>query len=452
MKKTLRRNLGVAIATIGLLSTMAVTVANAATLTGDLTFTSTDGLAAAASSINMGGSSFDEPFFNAAIPVYMSQAAKKSGSSAPTGLALYSPTGSTAGKKGVVAGTYQVGASDVPMGTVNQATGSSLDSSIITGAGPSTTLSNYVQIPVVLGGVGLMYNLPTVQKAFPKNPVILNAATLAGIYDGSITSWNNSAICAINPKIVNVTKNKAGKVTSSKCALPNIPIVPVFRADGSGTSYIFMDYLKSAASTSFAITSGSGNSSNKAVGTQIFPNTTFNQGQVPTAGLGAQKNAGVAGDVEQTVGAIGYVEYSYILLQHTLPAAQLINAAGKVVSLNAANVATDAANFSTTPPSEGTDGVVKNFSIVNGSGASAYPIAGYSWAIVPQDFKTLNAGSQAAETLVAMFLDWATQSGSTSGQNVAQQQGYVPLPSYVRTLAASQIAQLTYNGTKIVLN
>ncbi len=453
MKKTLRRNLGVAIATIGLLSTMAVSVANAATLTGDLTFTSTDGLAAAASSINMGGSSFDEPFFNAAIPVYMSQAAKQSGSSAPTGLALYSPTGSTTGKKNVVAGTYQVGASDVPMGTVNQATGTSLDSSIITGAGASTTLSNYVQIPVVLGGVGLMYNLPTVQKAFPKNPVILNAATLAGIYDGSITSWNDKAICAINPKIVTVKKNKAGKVTSSTCALPNTPVVPVFRADGSGTSYIFMDYLKAAASTSFAITAGSGGiSTTKPIGTKVFPNTTFNQGQVPTAGLGAQKNAGVAGDVEQTVGAIGYVEYSYILLQHTLPAAQLINAAGKVVSLNAANVATDAANFSATPPSEGTDGVVSNFSIVNGSGASAYPIAGYSWAIVPQDFKTLNAGTQAAETLVAKFLDWATQSGSTAGQNVAQQQGYVPLPSYVRTLAASQIAQLTYNGTKIVLN
>jgi phosphate transport system substrate-binding protein len=452
MKKTLRRNLGVAIATIGLLSTVAVSVANAATLTGDLTFTSTDGLAAAASTINMGGSSFDEPFFNAAIPVYMSQAAKQSGASAPTGLALYSPTGSTAGKKGVVAGTYQVGASDVPMGTINKATGTSLDSSIITGAGPSTTLSNYVQIPVVLGGVGLMYNLPSVTKKFPKNPVILNAATLAGIYDGSITNWNDSAICKLNPAIVTVKKNSAGKVISSTCALPNTTVVPVFRADGSGTSYIFMDYLNQAAGTSFAITSGSGNSANKALGTQIFPNTTFNQGQVPTAGLGAQKNAGVANNVEETEGAIGYVEYSYILLQKTLPAVQIVNAAGKTVSLSATSIAAGAGDFSATPPSEGTDGVVKNFSIVNGSGKGSYPIVGYSWAIVPQDFKTWNTGTKAAETLVAMFLDWATNSSAKGGQNTAQQQGYVPLPSYVRTLAASQIAQLKYDGTSIVLN
>ena len=452
MKKTLRRNLGVAIATIGLLSTMAVSVANASTLTGDLTFTSTDGLAAAASSINMGGSSFDEPFFNAAIPVYMTQAAKKSGSNAPTGLSLYSPTGSTAGKKGVVAGTYQVGASDVPMGTINQATGTSLDSSIITGAGASTTLSNYVQIPVVLGGVGLMYNLPSVTKKFPKNPVILNPATLAGIYDGSITKWNDTAICKLNPAIVTVKKNAAGKVTSSKCALPDTTVVPVFRADGSGTSFIFMDYLTKAAGTSFAITSGSGNSANKALGTQVFPNTTFNQGQVPTAGLGAQKNAGVANNVEETEGAIGYVEYSYILLQKTLPAAQIVNAAGKTVSLNATTIAAGANDFAATPPSEGTDGVVKNFSIVNGSSKGSYPIVGYSWAIVPQDFKTWNTGSKAAQTLVAMFLDWATNLSATAGQNVAKQQGYVPLPNYVRTLAASQIAQLKYDGTPIVLN
>ena len=159
MKKTLRGKLLVAVATVGLFSSLAVTVAGAsATLNGDLTFSASDG----ANSINpaMGGSSFDEPFFNAAIPEYMSDAAKVSGTSnAPQSISLYSPTGSSAGKKGVVAGTYAVGASDVPMGTV--VNGTNLDASILTNANAATTLNSYVQIPVVLGGVGLMYNLPS---------------------------------------------------------------------------------------------------------------------------------------------------------------------------------------------------------------------------------------------------------------------------------------------------
>src|SRR5665213_1750378 len=130
MKKNLGGKLGVAIATLGLLSTFTITNAGAsATLNGDLTFSAAD----AANAINpaMGGSSFDEPFFNAAIPVYMSAAAKVSGASnAPQNISLYSPTGSSAGKKGVVTGTYAVGASDVPMGT--SVNGTNLDSSILT--------------------------------------------------------------------------------------------------------------------------------------------------------------------------------------------------------------------------------------------------------------------------------------------------------------------------------
>ena len=444
MKKNFRGKLGVAIASLGLLSTFAVTPAGAtATLTGDLTFASSDG----AASLNpaMGGSSFDEPFFNAAIPVYMSEAAKGSGANAPSAISLYSPTGSTAGKKGVVAGTYAVGASDVPMGTV--VNGTNLDASILTGANAASTLTNYVQVPVVLGGVGMMYNLPSLNAKFKKTPVILNSAVLAGMYDGSITKWNNPAICHLNPKIVNLKKNKKGRVIRRTCALPSTTVVPVYRADGSGTSFIFSNYLNATQGANYKTSAG----------TEVYPNTTFNLGQVPSDALGGQKNAGVAADVEQTVGGIGYVEYSYILLQHTLPAALIVNAKGKDVAVNPTTVAADAASFSATPPSESNAGVVSNFSIVNGAGAGDYPIAGYSWAIVREDWNGLGtvggtSASLNSEKLVAKFLDWTVQSGAQGGQTVAQQQGYVPLPAYVTALAEHQVSLMTYNAQSLALS
>ena len=436
----LRSKFGVAVATLGLLSTFAVTTAGAsATLNGDLTFASAD----SANAINpaMGGSSFDEPFFNAAIPSFMSAAGKlSSNANAPQSMSLYSPVGSTAGKKGVIAGTYAVGASDVPLGT--SVNGTNLDSSLLTNADAAHTLTNYVQIPVVLGGVGLMYNLPQVTSKFPKNPIILNSAVLAGIYDGSITNWNDPAIAKLNPKIVNTTKKNGKTVTTS--AFPNLSIVPVYRADGSGTSFIFMDYLNKTQGANFKNASGA----------EVYPSTTFNQSQVPSNSLGAQKNAGVAADVEQTTGSIGYVEYSYILLQHTLPAALIVNAKNQAVALSQSSIAADAAAFSSTPPSETSGGVVSNFSIVNGSQSGDYPIAGYSWAIVRQDWNGLGTvggatANQAAETLVAKFLDWSVQ--SAGGQVVAREQGYVPLPSYVTSLAQAQIATMTYNGASLGL-
>jgi phosphate transport system substrate-binding protein len=304
-----------------------------------------------------------------------------------------------------------------------------------------------VQVPVVLGGVGMMYNLPSLNAKYKKTPVILNSAILAGMYDGAITKWNNPAICHLNPKIAKLTKNKKGRVIRRTCALPNIAVVPVYRADGSGTTFIFMNYLNATQGANFKTSSG----------TEVYPNTTFNQGEVPSNGLGGQKNAGVAADVEQTVGGIGYVEYSYILLQHTLPAALIVNARGKDVAVNPTTVAADAASFSATPPSETGTGVVSNFSIVNGTGAGDYPIAGYSWAIVREDWNGLGTvggatASLNSEQLVAKFLDWCVQSGANGGQTVAKEQGYVPLPSYVTAVAEHQISLMTYNGTSLGLS
>jgi phosphate transport system substrate-binding protein len=171
--------------------------------------------------------------------------------------------------------------------------------------------------------------------------------------------------------------------------------------------------------------------------------------------IGAQKSAGVAYDVTQTSGSIGYVEDAY-LSQNNLPAAKIVNSKGHAEALTAATVQADAGSFS--PPSEGTNGIVKGFDIANGSAATAYPISTYSWAVVPQDFKNIGIAADASgagggligETVCAKFLDWAVQSGG--GQAISAKEGYVPLPSAVSTLAETQIGTLTFGGTNLGLN
>ena len=444
MTKTFRGKLGVAIATLGLLSTAFAGIAGAsATLNGDLTFASSDG--AASLTPAMGGSTFDFPFFSQAIQTFETQAQNVSGANGPNQIPSYGAVGSTAGKKGVIAGTYAVGASDVPMGTVSN--GVNLDSSLLTGADAAHTLNSYVQIPVVLGGEAMMYNLPMLKKY--KTPVTLSSALIADIYDGKVTKWNDARICRLNPSIAIIKKNKKHHVISRRCALPNLSITPVFRSDGSGTSYIFSDYLHTTQGANYATPSG----------TEVYPNTTFNQGQLPANAIGGYGNPGVASDVTSKVGTIGYVEYAYVLIAKAtgspVQSALVINAKGQRMAISPTSVATDAAAFSATPPKEGSDGTVSSFSIVNGGTSGSYPIAGYSWAIVRQDWNGLGTiGSVSAslnsEKMVAKFLDWCVQ--AKGGQQVARANGYVPLPSYVTALAEQQLASMTYNKASLGLS
>ena len=178
----------------------------------------------------------------------------------------------------------------------------------------------------------------------------MTSSVIASIFDGKITKWNDSAICKLNPKIAMVKKNKKGKVISRKCALPNLTITPVFRADGSGTSFIFSDYLNATQGANYETPSG----------TEVYPSTTFNQGQLPSNALGGVGNPGVATDVTSKVGAIGYVEYAYVLIAKATGApvatARVVNSKGKAVAISPASVAADAAAFSSTPPSEAADG------------------------------------------------------------------------------------------------
>jgi phosphate transport system substrate-binding protein len=309
------------------------------------------------------GSTFDAPFFSAAFTRYQQQH--------PGVTVSYSAVGSSAGIAAFSAGQVDFGASDVPMTAGEQATAR---------GGP------VAQVPVALGGEGVVYNLSLPAGA----RLHLTGPVLAGIFLGQITRWNDPAVTALNPGIT----------------LPPAPITVVHRSDGSGTTYIFSDYL-SRVDPSWAAKVGTG--------------TTLNW----PAGEGAEGNGGVATAVYRTPFSIGYVEQSYSqgLL---LPYAALRNQAGNYVIPAASTVAADAAQKPDITPTD--------FSIVDQPGPASYPISGYSWALV----YTHQADQATGQTLVTM-LDWLTH----DGQAYAAVNGYVPLPPQIRQLARTTLEQVT---------
>jgi phosphate transport system substrate-binding protein len=309
------------------------------------------------------GSTFVAPFFAAAFAKYQQR---------HPGVSIgYSAVGSSAGIAAISARQVDFGASDVPMTASEQAAAK----------GGSIT-----QVPVALGGEGVVYNLslPAGTRLHLTGPV------LARIYLGQITRWNDPAITALNPGL----------------SLPAAGINVVHRSDGSGTTYIFSNYL-SVISPAWASKAGTGKTLN-------WP-----------AGEGAEGNSGVATAVNRTPFSIGYVEqaYSQGLL---LPFAAIRNQAGNYVTLSAQTVAADAAQKPVITPSD--------FSIVNQPGASSYPISGYSWALV-----YTRQPSQATGQALVTMLNWLTHDGQAN----AAANGYVPLPPELQQLADSTLGQIT---------
>jgi phosphate transport system substrate-binding protein len=317
------------------------------------------------------GSTFDAPFFAAAFPRYQQQ---------HPGVSIgYSAVGSSAGIAAFSAGQVDFGASDVPMTAAEQAAAK---------GGPIT------QVPVALGGEGIAYNLslPAGARLRMTGPV------LAAIFLGHVTHWNDPALTALNLGL----------------PLPSAAINVVHRSDGSGTTYIFSNYL-SVISPAWASKVGTGK-------TLHWP-----------TGEGAEGNGGVATAVNRTPFSIGYVEqaYSQGLL---LPFAAIRNQAGNYVTLSAQTVAADAAQKPAITPTD--------FSIVNQPGAASYPISGYSWALV----YTHQPDQARGQALVAM-LDWLTHDGQAS----AAANGYVPLPSQVQQLARTMLQQISGpSGTSLL--
>ena len=280
----------------------------------------------------------------------------------------YQSIGSGGGIRQVSAGTVDFGASDGPM----------------TDQQLSDAKAKIVHIPTVLGAVVPAYNIAEV-----KQELNFSGQTLAKIFLGQITNWNDPAIAKENPGV----------------NFPNKNIVVVRRSDGSGTTYCFTDYL-SKVSNDWAQGPGKG--------TAV---------KWPT-GIGAKGNEGVAGMLRQMDGAIGYVELIYAEQNH-IAYGKVKNAAGEFVKASLDSV-TAAAKTAKIPNDY-------RVSITNAPGKGVYPISTFTWLLIPQ--KNADANKQ---KIIVDFLNWMV----SDGQQMTKQLTYAPLPAEVATRVKATIGQL----------
>ncbi len=402
MKINIRGSFAVVVTTAGLFASLSIP-AGAATVKLDPILASDTQLSTTAT-VTSAGSTFDTPLFSAAYPIYSSRTHNAT-------VGAYGAGGSGAGQTAIMSNTADFAASDVPLTQANIDAATTISS--------RGTLADYVQVPVALGGVAIAFHNTaiTTNKLYKANGFIVTSAILAKIYTGAITKWNDSAICAANVKWV----------VKKACALPNANITVVGRSDSSGTTYIFRDYLHTAQPS---ILTAAPSKSTFVTSTNGF--------------VGGSGNQGVATDLENTNNSLGYVEYSYVLLNKSLDAALVVNAANKAVAISQAGIAAAAA---TKPSVDST-----NFSIVNASGATSYPISGYSWVMLR---KASAASSLAQAQLTVKLVDWLAhsapaKSGLTFGQDVAAQQGYVALPTAAQNVTRNALKTITYNGAQVL--
>jgi phosphate transport system substrate-binding protein len=283
----------------------------------------------------------------------------------------YQPIGSGGGIKGVNEGTVDFGASDMP-----------LDSKQLESFKDKHGF-DLLMFPTVLGAAVPSYNLPEMSGDLKFTPEIL-----AGIYLGKITKWDDSAIKAAN-KGVN---------------LPGDKIVVVHRSDGSGTTFCWTDFL-SKVSPEWS--------------SKVGKNTSVNW----PVGVGGKGNDGVAGLIKQQKGAIGYLELIYAV-KNKLPYGSVQNKGGQFVKADLASVNAAAASVKDLPPDLA-------ISITNASGAQAYPVATYTWLLVPS--KISDAKKRDA---LKGFISWAI----TTGQNDVEALDYARLP---KTVVAAEQKQLS---------
>jgi phosphate transport system substrate-binding protein len=279
----------------------------------------------------------------------------------------YQGIGSGGGISEFTQGVVNFGATDAPMTGTEQAAAQAGQGSVV------------LHIPMIIGAIAIIYNEPSVSS------LKLDGPTLAGIYLGTIKKWNDPAIKALNPGVT----------------LPSDAIQPVQRSDSSGTSFAYTSYLK-AISPAWA----------SQVGASKLP-------AWPT-GTGATGTSGVAAAVQQTKGAIGYVEYGYATQGH-IPFASLKDAAGQFVAPSAAS--TNAASAAATYPTTLT---ALTFSLDNSSVSGAYPLVTATYILVAQKQKDAGAGSE-----LTGWLKWDLASAQ---QAEVTKLGYAPLPAKLISL------------------
>jgi phosphate transport system substrate-binding protein len=281
----------------------------------------------------------------------------------------YQSIGSGGGIRQVLAGTVDFGASDGPMSDEQLA----------------QSKTKILHVPTVLGADVPAYNIPGVTAALK-----FTQEALAGIFLGKIASWNDPAITAANPGV----------------NLPNQPIVLIHRSDGSGTTYIWTDYL-SKISPEWQSQVGKGTSVKWPVG------------------LGGKGNEGVAGMIRQMQGSIGYVELIYAV-QNKITYGSVKNAAGIFVKASLDSVTAAAASVKSMPADF-------RVSITNAPGKDAYPISSFTWLLIPAQSKDAGKGK-----ILADFLNWMVE----DGQKMTAELAYAPLPESVVVKVKAEIKQV----------
>jgi phosphate transport system substrate-binding protein len=294
----------------------------------------------------------------------------------------YQSIGSGGGIKGITDKTIDFAGSDAPMSKKERA----------------AVKQPVVHIPTVAGAVVLAYNLPNLSGELK-----LTGPIIADIYMGKITQWNDPKLAQINPGL----------------KLPNSTITPVWRTDGSGTNFVFTNYLTTQ-SDDFTSTIGAGK-----------------QVKWPV-GQGGKGNEGVTAAVQQTPGAIGYIELTYAKANN-IPFALLQNKDGKFIKASPDSVAAAGAGAVAQM-------IDKNLAvdIWNQPGQDAYPIAAFTYIIVYQDLSYLKDPNK-AKALVN-FLTWATTS---DGQKLAAEMDYAPLAPAVQQKVKAVLNSLTWDGKTI---
>lgn len=291
----------------------------------------------------------------------------------------YQAIGSGGGIKGITDKTVQFAGSDAPL------TESQLQ------AAPGI-----LHLPTVAGPVAITYNLPGVAS----EQLTVDGATIAAIYLGTLTKWNDPKLVALNPGV----------------NLPDSDIIVVHRSDGSGTSWIFTNYLAKVSPE---------------WGSKVGNATSV---KWPT-GLGGKGNAGVAQAVQNAKGAIGYVELAYAASSH-LPVAKVVNHDGKALLPSIPGVV-EAAKHSPAPPED------LRVSITDAPGEASYPICGFTYLLVYQDLSYLHNPAQ-AQALVN-FLNWA----ETQGQSQVTAD-YSPLPESLQEAVKHRLAMITCDGKPLL--
>ena len=319
-----------------------------------------------AKAITGAGATFPQPFYNKIFKTYT----KEQGL-----LVTYGGIGSGGGIRSLKDKIVDFGASDAFLSDTKLA----------------EMPGEVLHVPTCLGAVVAAYNLPG------KPELKFTPELMEGVFMGKITNWNDAKIAAVNPSV----------------SLPDLAITVVYRSDGSGTTFIFSDYM-SKVSAEWNEKIGKG----KAL---LWP-----------VGIGAKGNPGVAGTISQTNGAIGYIGSEYAFAQG-IPVASLQNAAGNFILPSVESVSASA---------KGEMPADTRVSLTNTEAADGYPISSFTWLIIYKEQNYNNRSQdQAAQTI--KLIDWAV---SADAQKETTKVHYAPLPEAAVAKAKAVLSKVTYNG------